>query len=160
MNMLMFLGGLILLVIGANALVRGASKLALSFGISPLVVGLTIVAFGTSAPEVAVSVGAVLDGRDATAARNSVLVTACVRRARPAMAHLAPTLAGPIGQVLRWQGPRPRGMVLPGAVQARPQCCAGRLRPVVRPAPRLTAEWPKRRTGMWWTDVCSYSARS
>jgi cation:H+ antiporter len=36
-------------------LVRGASKLALSFGISPLVVGLTIVAFGTSAPEVAVS---------------------------------------------------------------------------------------------------------
>ena len=62
MNILIFLGGLILLVIGANVLVRGASKLALSFGISPLVVGLTIVAFGTSAPEVAVSVGAVLDG--------------------------------------------------------------------------------------------------
>ena len=56
----MFLGGLALLVIGANTLVRGASKLALSFGVSPLVVGLTIVAFGTSAPEVAVSVGAVL----------------------------------------------------------------------------------------------------
>ncbi len=45
MNILIFLGGLILLVIGANVLVRGASKLALSFGISPLVVGLTIVAF-------------------------------------------------------------------------------------------------------------------
>jgi cation:H+ antiporter len=59
----MFLGGLILLVIGANLLVRGASKLAMSFGISPLVVGLTIVAFGTSAPEVAVSVGAVFDGK-------------------------------------------------------------------------------------------------
>jgi len=46
----MFLGGLILLVVGASILVRGASKLAISFGISPLVVGLTIVAFGTSAP--------------------------------------------------------------------------------------------------------------
>jgi len=63
MNTLIFLGGLILLVIGANTLVRGASRLAMSFGISPLVVGLTVVAFGTSAPEVAVSVGAVLDGK-------------------------------------------------------------------------------------------------
>ena len=59
----MFLGGLIGLVLGAELLVRGASKLALSFGISPLVVGLTIVAFGTSAPELAVSIGAVLDGK-------------------------------------------------------------------------------------------------
>jgi cation:H+ antiporter len=72
MNMLMFLGGLILLVLGANVLVRGASKLALSFGISPLVVGLTIVAFGTSAPEVAVSVGAVLDGKTDIAIGNVV----------------------------------------------------------------------------------------
>jgi cation:H+ antiporter len=68
----MFLGGLVLLVIGANTLVRGASKLALSFGISPLVVGLTIVAFGTSAPEVAVSVGAVLDGKTDIAIGNVV----------------------------------------------------------------------------------------
>lgn len=72
MNMLMFIGGLILLVIGANTLVRGASKLAMSFGISPLVVGLTIVAFGTSAPEVAVSVGAVLDGKTDIAIGNVV----------------------------------------------------------------------------------------
>ena len=50
MSLLTFFAGLFLLVAGANALVRGASKLALSFGISPLVVGLTIVAFGTSAP--------------------------------------------------------------------------------------------------------------
>ena len=63
MQFLMFAGGLLALVVGASLLVRGASKLALSFGISPLVVGLTVVAFGTSAPEVAVSVGAVLDGR-------------------------------------------------------------------------------------------------
>jgi cation:H+ antiporter len=72
MNILIFLAGLILLVIGANVLVRGASNLALSFGISPLVVGLTIVAFGTSAPEVAVSVGAVLDGKTDIAIGNVV----------------------------------------------------------------------------------------
>ncbi|MDP3204032.1 MAG: calcium/sodium antiporter [Hydrogenophaga sp.] len=72
MNILIFLGGLVLLVIGANVLVRGASKLALSFGISPLVVGLTIVAFGTSAPEVAVSVGAVFDGKTDIAIGNVV----------------------------------------------------------------------------------------
>ena len=72
MNLLLFLAGLGLLVIGANTLVRGASKLALSFGISPLVVGLTIVAFGTSAPEMAVSVGAVLDGKTDIAIGNVV----------------------------------------------------------------------------------------
>ncbi len=72
MDLLMFLGGLILLVIGADILVRGASKLAMSFGISPLVVGLTIVAFGTSAPEVAVSVGAILDGKTDIAIGNVV----------------------------------------------------------------------------------------
>lgn len=72
MDLLLFLAGLILLVGGASALVRGASKLALSFGISPLVVGLTIVAFGTSAPEVAVSVSAVLDGTTDIAIGNVV----------------------------------------------------------------------------------------
>ena len=72
MNVLLFLGGLVLLVSGANLLVRGASRLALSLGISPLVVGLTIVAFGTSAPEVAVSVGAVLDGKTDIAIGNVV----------------------------------------------------------------------------------------
>ncbi len=68
----MFIAGLVALVAGAELLVRGASKLALSFGISPLVVGLTIVAFGTSAPEVAVSVGAVLDGKTDIAIGNVV----------------------------------------------------------------------------------------
>jgi cation:H+ antiporter len=55
MMLLLFFPGLAALVAGAQVLVRGASKLALSFGISPLVVGLTVVAFGTSAPELAVS---------------------------------------------------------------------------------------------------------
>jgi cation:H+ antiporter len=72
MTLLMFLAGLVGLVAGAELLVRGASKLALSFGISPLVVGLTIVAFGTSAPEMAVSVGAVLGGQNDIAIGNVV----------------------------------------------------------------------------------------
>jgi cation:H+ antiporter len=71
-TVLTFIAGLVALVAGAEALVRGASKLALSFGISPLVVGLTIVAFGTSAPEVAVSVGAVLRGTTDIAIGNVV----------------------------------------------------------------------------------------
>ncbi len=67
-----FLLGLTLLVVGAEALVRGASRLALTMGVSPLVVGLTVVAFGTSAPELAVSVGASLDGRPDLAIGNVV----------------------------------------------------------------------------------------
>lgn len=54
--------GLLVLVLGAELLVRGASRLSLSFGIAPLVVGLTVVAFGTSAPEAAVSIGSVFQG--------------------------------------------------------------------------------------------------
>jgi cation:H+ antiporter len=71
-NLMLFVAGLAGLVVGANLLVRGAGKLALSFGISPLVVGLTIVAFGTSAPEVAVSVAAVLGGKADMAVGNVV----------------------------------------------------------------------------------------
>jgi cation:H+ antiporter len=69
---LFFLLGLTTLVVGAEALVRGASKLAMSMGISPLVIGLTIVAFGTSAPEMAVSVGASLSGSPDLAVGNVV----------------------------------------------------------------------------------------
>lgn len=71
-NLLLFVGGLVCLVLGAELLVRGASKLALRLGLSPLVVGLTIVAFGTSAPEMAVTVGAALDGRTDIAVGNVV----------------------------------------------------------------------------------------
>ncbi|MCD6707282.1 MAG: hypothetical protein LT080_12635 [Thiobacillus sp.] len=62
MQALLFGLGLAALIAGAEAMVREASRLAASWGISPLVVGLTVVAFGTSAPEMAVSVGAVLSG--------------------------------------------------------------------------------------------------
>ena len=59
----LFIIGLVFLVAGAEALVRGASRLAAIIGISPLVVGLTVVAFGTSSPELAVSVMAGLGGK-------------------------------------------------------------------------------------------------
>jgi len=72
MTILIFIAGLVALVAGADLLVRGASRLALAFGISPLVIGLTIVAFGTSAPEVAVSVDAVLLGKADLAIGNVV----------------------------------------------------------------------------------------
>jgi len=63
MTALQFLLGLTALIIGAELLVRGASRLALSFGISPLVVGLTVVAFGTSSPELAISVQSAWSGQ-------------------------------------------------------------------------------------------------
>jgi cation:H+ antiporter len=61
--MIGFILGLVALIAGAELLVRGASKLALSFGISPLVVGLTVVAFGTGSPELAVSVQSTWSGQ-------------------------------------------------------------------------------------------------
>jgi cation:H+ antiporter len=72
MTFLLFMAGLAGLVAGAELLVRGASRLALSFGISPLVVGLTVVAFGTSAPEMTVSVAAVMEGQTGMAVGNVV----------------------------------------------------------------------------------------
>jgi cation:H+ antiporter len=53
-----FVVGIAALVIGAEALVKGAARLAARTGLSPIVIGLTVVAFGTSAPELAVSLGA------------------------------------------------------------------------------------------------------
>ena len=63
LTIVLFFVGLIALVFGSDLLVRGASKLALSFRVSPLVVGLTVVAFGTSAPELSVSVQSAYAGQ-------------------------------------------------------------------------------------------------
>lgn len=57
-----FVAGLVALVVGAELFVRGASALAAALKISPLVIGLTIVAFGTSAPELAISLQAAQAG--------------------------------------------------------------------------------------------------
>lgn len=66
------LAGLLLLVLGAESLVRGAVQLANRLGISPLVIGLTVVAFGTSTPELAVSVQAALSGSGDIAVGNVI----------------------------------------------------------------------------------------
>jgi cation:H+ antiporter len=64
--------GIGLLIFGAEYLVRGASTIAERLGISPIVIGLTVVAFGTSAPELAVSVNAALSGSNDVALGNVV----------------------------------------------------------------------------------------
>jgi cation:H+ antiporter len=72
MAVFLFVAGLIFLIIGAEALVRGASRLAAVFGISPLVIGLTVVAFGTSSPELAVSIKSALSGQPSIALGNII----------------------------------------------------------------------------------------
>ncbi len=69
---LSIIGGFIILTLGAEALVRGASAIALRLGITPLIIGLTIVAFGTSAPELAVSVKSALAGNSGIALGNVI----------------------------------------------------------------------------------------
>ena len=67
-----FILGLVALYFGAEWLVAGSSSLALRLGITPLIVGLTIVAFGTSAPELLVSLLAVKDGNDGISVGNII----------------------------------------------------------------------------------------
>ena len=61
-DILFLIGGLALILVGANALTDGSAAVAKRFGISDLVIGLTIVAFGTSAPELVISVLSAIDG--------------------------------------------------------------------------------------------------
>jgi cation:H+ antiporter len=63
LQLLLLAVGLSILTYGAELLVRGASRLATALRISRLVIGLTVVAFGTSAPELAVSIGSALGGK-------------------------------------------------------------------------------------------------
>jgi cation:H+ antiporter len=65
-------GGLAVLTWGADIFVKSASNLAHDFGISPLIIGLTVVAFGTSAPELAVNLMAVFQGNPNIATGNVV----------------------------------------------------------------------------------------
>ncbi|MEZ4232459.1 MAG: calcium/sodium antiporter [Polyangiaceae bacterium] len=67
----LLLGG-VMLYFGAEWLVRGAAGLARAFGVAPLVIGLTVVSYGTSAPELAVSVTAALNGKSDIAVGNVV----------------------------------------------------------------------------------------
>jgi cation:H+ antiporter len=69
---ILFVLGGVGLIVGAELLVRGASRLAVAAGLSPLVVGLTVVAFGTSSPELAVTVGSAYLGEAEVALGNVV----------------------------------------------------------------------------------------
>jgi hypothetical protein len=68
----LFVVGVAALLVGAEGLVRGASRVALRTGLSPVVIGLTVVAFGTSAPELAVSLGDAVGGSGDLALGNVV----------------------------------------------------------------------------------------
>ena len=64
LSVVLFIVGLVVLYFGAEWLVGGSSGIAFRFGITPLIVGCTVVAFGTSAPELVVSLAAVYQGND------------------------------------------------------------------------------------------------
>lgn len=72
MNIILILTGLVLLYFGAEWLVKGAAALAFRLGITPLAIGLTVVAFGTSAPELTVSTQAALGNLGDIAVTNVV----------------------------------------------------------------------------------------
>ncbi len=75
--LLLIIAGMVILVIGGESLIRGASRLAVALKIPPLVVGLTIVAFCTSAPELAVSLSAAFKGNADIAIGNVVGSNIC-----------------------------------------------------------------------------------
>ncbi|HOO68736.1 MAG TPA: calcium/sodium antiporter [Bacteroidales bacterium] len=70
MDYLLIIAGFVLLTVGANILINGATGLAAKFNISNLVIGLTVVAFGTSAPELVVNVVAAIEGSNEIALTN------------------------------------------------------------------------------------------
>lgn len=71
-SILSLIGGGLLLLVGAESLVRGASRLAAMVGLSPLIIGLTVVSYSTSAPELAVSIQSTLAGQGDIAIGNVV----------------------------------------------------------------------------------------
>lgn len=93
MNILFLIGGLLLILFGANGLTDGASSVAKRFHIPDIVIGLTIVAFGTSAPELTVSVSSALKGSAEMAIGNvvgsnlfnSLMIVGCTAMVAPIM---------------------------------------------------------------------------
>lgn len=71
-NLVLLIFGFALLALGANKLIKGASGLAVFWGISPLIVGLTVVAYGTSAPELAATIFAAFRGTTEMAMGNVI----------------------------------------------------------------------------------------
>jgi cation:H+ antiporter len=97
LNLIIVAFGLVALLVGGDFLVRGAVGVARRFGVSPLVIGLTLVGFGTSAPELVTSLSAALAGAPAIALGNVVgsnianilLILALAALIRPVSAQMA-----------------------------------------------------------------------
>lgn len=97
LNLILVAFGLVALLVGGDLLVRGAVGVARRFGVSPLVIGLTLVGFGTSAPELVTSLSAALAGAPAIALGNVVgsnianilLILAVAALIRPVSAQMA-----------------------------------------------------------------------
>jgi len=77
LNIILFCIGLLMLYYGANWLVQGSSSLAGSLGMQPIVIGLTVVAFGTSAPELVVSLVSTFKGKSMIAVGNVIGSNIC-----------------------------------------------------------------------------------
>jgi cation:H+ antiporter len=77
LNLVLFVIGLLMLYYGANLLVKGSSSLARSIGLAPLVIGLTVVAFGTSAPELVISVVSSIKDKSMIAVGNVIGSNIC-----------------------------------------------------------------------------------
>ena len=79
----LLVAGIILLMVGAEVLVRGAADITSSLGVSPLVVGLTIVSYGTSSPEMAVAIQSSLAGQADLALGNVIGSNICLLYTSP-----------------------------------------------------------------------------
>jgi len=171
-----FILGLVALIFGAQLLVRGASKLALSLGISPLVVGLTVVAFGTSSPELAVSIRSAYAGQVDIALGNvvgsnifnvlfilglSALVTPLlvdrqlVRQEVPAMIGISLLLftLSHDGEISRWNGALLFGLLAAYTVFVILQSRRARKEAGDEALPEVDG-WDRR----WWAQVALVAA--
>ena len=98
---LLLLVGIVILIIAGDWMVRGAASLARHWGIPSLIVGLTIVAFGTSAPELFVSIQAVLNGTSELAAGNVIgsnIANVLLALGAPALIMAIPTNMAGVGR--------------------------------------------------------------
>ncbi|MEP6342900.1 MAG: calcium/sodium antiporter [Maricaulaceae bacterium] len=98
---LLLLVGIIILIIAGDWMVRGAAALARHWGIPALIVGLTIVAFGTSAPELFVSIQAVMNGTSELAAGNIIgsnIANVFLALGAPALIMAVPTNMAGVGR--------------------------------------------------------------
>jgi cation:H+ antiporter len=111
LNAIRLVAGVVILFVGAELLVRGSASLARAFGVKALVIGLTVVAYGTSAPELAVSTEAALNNAQPVVLGN--VIGACVANISLVLG-LAALIAPPVvdGRIIRREVPILMGSVI------------------------------------------------